>query len=130
MCSPCCASAMTASRPMACSRISPMNDLGIHDENDAVSRYRHDAPAGDRAVAKPPKPQARRRHAGRLLAVGGFLLLGGSVALGAWGHYSRRQEALATSRHERDLVLGVRVEVVAPSPGTRSVSLPCTTAAF
>src|ERR1700722_7979659 len=132
MCSPYCASAMTALRPMACSRISPMNDLGIHDENDAVTRYRRDGPAGDHAVAKPPKPRARarRRQAGRLLAVGGVLLLGGSVSLGAWGHYSRQQEGLATSHHERDLVPSMRVAVVAPSPSTRAVSLPCTTAAF
>jgi RND family efflux transporter MFP subunit len=107
-----------------------MNDLGFHDESDAVTRHRQDAPAGDCDIERPPKPRARRRRAGRLFAFGGFLLLAASVSLGAWGHYSRQQEALATTRQERDFVPGMRVAVVAASPSTRSVSLPCTTAAF
>src|SRR5579859_3994143 len=85
---------------MACSRISPMNDLGI------------------------------RRSSGRLFALGGFLLLAGGLSLGAWGHYSRSQQVIATAGLERDFIPSVRVATIEASSDTVSVTLPATTAAF
>jgi RND family efflux transporter MFP subunit len=72
----------------------------------------------------------RRRWGGRLFVLGGFLLLVGGLSLGAWGNYSQQQEVMATARRERDFVPSLRVAMVETSPGTFSVTLPGTTAAF
>jgi multidrug efflux pump subunit AcrA (membrane-fusion protein) len=72
----------------------------------------------------------QRRWGGRLFALGGFLLLAGGVALGAWRHYSQHQEVMATAERERDFVPSVRVAMVEANPGIMSVALPGTTAAF
>ena len=110
-----------------------MNDLTRIPDGDAATPL---APPHDRAHEAAPRhgsqagSQARRRRGGRLVALAGCLLLAGSLSLGAWGHYARQQEVLATARQARDFVPTMRVAVVAPSPRTRSVSLPCTTAAF
>jgi RND family efflux transporter MFP subunit len=50
--------------------------------------------------------------------------------MGARGNYAQRQEVTATAKQERDFVPTLRVATVEPSPGTVSVSLPGTTAAF
>ncbi|HME25179.1 MAG TPA: efflux RND transporter periplasmic adaptor subunit [Acetobacteraceae bacterium] len=57
-----------------------------------------------------------------------LLVLG--LSLGSWEHSSQRQEVLATAAQQRDFVPEVRVATVEASPGTVSVTLPGTTAAF
>jgi hypothetical protein len=112
---PCCASATTALRLMAYSRISPMNDLNF-----------------GRDIANPPKHrrQVRRRWGGRLFALGGFLLLAGGLSLGTWAHDRQQQQVTATAQQEHDFVPSLRVATVEPSRGIMSVTLPGTTAAF
>src|SRR5580700_5740787 len=123
---------MTASRPMACSRNSPMNDLFRHDGNDAIERHRLDGPTLRREVEKEPgrRTYARRRRGGRLFAFGGTLLLASGLVLGGWGNHALKQEVLATARQDRDFVPSYRVATVAANSATVSVTLPGTTAAF
>jgi RND family efflux transporter MFP subunit len=102
-----------------------MNDLDIHDRNNVINTNRWDNRAGDR-----PKYRRRRQCRGRVLALGGFLLLAGGLSMGAWGDYSQRQEVMATVRQQRDFVPSVRVATVQASPRSVSVTLPGTTAAF
>jgi RND family efflux transporter MFP subunit len=59
-----------------------------------------------------------------------LLLLAGGLLQGTWGNYSQHQEVMATARQELDFVPSVRVATVEASPGTVSVTLPGTTAAF
>src|ERR1700751_3439940 len=117
---------------MACSRISPMNELRIFDQNDAIPADPLDKPAFGRGVEKAPKHrrEARRRWGGRAFALGGFLLLAGGLSLGAWRHYSQQRQVMATAQREHDFVPSVRVATVEASPAFRSVTLPATTAAF
>src|SRR5271155_419250 len=117
---------------MACSRISPMNNSGMPDRNDATPRDREDSPAVDRDTVNSRKPRrgARRRWGGRLVAMGAFLLLAGGVSLGAWGHHSRQQDVMATAERQRDFVPSLRVATVVANPAMVSVTLPATTAAF
>src|SRR5580700_4938835 len=123
---------MTASRPMAYSRISPMNDLGVRDRYDAIGRDRRDSPAVDREIESPVKHRlwARRRWGGRLFALGGFLLLAAGLSLGVWGKISQQEQVTATAEQARDFIPSVRVATVEASPATVSVTLPGTTAAF
>jgi RND family efflux transporter MFP subunit len=109
-----------------------MNDLDIHDRNDAIARDRQDNSTGDRTTKTQPKPRPARprRWGGRLFALGGTLLLAGSLSLGAKENYSPQQEVMATARQEHDYVPSLRVATVEASPGTVSVTLPGTTAAF
>jgi RND family efflux transporter MFP subunit len=101
-----------------------MNDLYVHDRNDAID------PAA-REIRKPPEQRPRaHRWGGRLLALGAFLSLAVGLSLGVWEHYSQRQQAMATAGQQLDFVPSVRVATVEPSPGTVSVTLPGTTAAF
>jgi hypothetical protein len=62
-----------------------MNDLGFLDWNDAITPDRLDNPAGDRGIENRPKHRPRRRWGGRLVALGGSVLLAGGLSLGAWG---------------------------------------------
>src|ERR1700757_1923482 len=123
---------MTASRRMACSRISLMNDLGLRDGDDLLDRDRRDSPAGDREIESPAKhpPRVRRRLGGRLFALVGFLLLAGGLSLGVWGKISQQQQVAATAEQARDLVPSVDVATVKASSAAVSVTLPGTTAAF
>jgi RND family efflux transporter MFP subunit len=109
-----------------------MSDLDSPDRNDAIDRERQDSPATDLEIVKPPthRPKARRQWGGRLFAFGGFLLLTAGLSLGAWGYYSRWQQVMATAKQERDFVPSLRVATVEASPGTVSITLPGTTAAF
>jgi len=109
-----------------------MNDVDIRDRNDALDPNRQDSPAVHRDIEKPSRHRTpvRRRWGGRLFAFGGFLLLAGSLWLGAWGYYSRHQEVMATAERERDFVPSLHVATVEASPHIVSVSLPGTTAAF
>jgi RND family efflux transporter MFP subunit len=102
-----------------------MNDLDIHDQNNVINTNCWDNRAGDRR-----KYRRRRRWNGRLLALAGFLLLAGGLSMGAWGNYSQQQKVMAAARQERDFVPSVRVATVEASPGTVSITLPGTTAAF
>jgi RND family efflux transporter MFP subunit len=107
-----------------------MNDVLSRDESDAL-----DVPVGrstHRQTAKAPKPRpkARRRWGGRLVALGAFSLLAGGVALGASRHHEQHQQVMATAERERDFAPRVRVATVEANPGIVSVSLPGTTAAF
>ena len=107
-----------------------MNDLGLPNRNNVIHLDRQDRPAVERETGNAPKQRRRRRWGGRLFALGGFLLLAGGLSLGAWGHYSQQQQVMATAEQERDFVPSLRVATVAASPGTMSVTLPGTTAAF
>jgi RND family efflux transporter MFP subunit len=107
-----------------------MNDVLSRDESDGL-----DVPVGrptHRQTAKAPKPRpkARRRWGGRLVALGAFSLLAGGVALGASRHHEQHQQVMATAERERDFAPRVRVATVEANPGIVSVSLPGTTAAF
>jgi RND family efflux transporter MFP subunit len=109
-----------------------MNDLGIHDRTDAISLDCQDSRSRGGDIEKPAKDpaQMRRRWGGRLFALGGFLLLAAGLSLGARGNYLQQQDVTTTARQERDFVPNLRVETVEASPGTVTVTLPGTTAAF
>src|ERR1700732_81412 len=102
---------MTASRPLPCSRISPMNDLFRLNRNDAIDRNRQDSRTFHREIEKQPgrRTHVRRRRGGRLFALGGFVLLAGGLTLGGWGNHALKQEVIATAARERDFVPGLRV---------------------
>src|SRR6202790_1765308 len=123
---------MTASRPMACSRISPMNDLFRLNRNDAIDRERLDSPTFHRVIEKPAKHRQpmRSRRGGRLVALGGFVLRAGGLTLGGWGNYSLNQEVMATAKQQHDFVPSLHVAAVEANPAIVSVALPGTTAAF
>src|SRR5246500_2972594 len=117
---------------MACSRISPMNDLDLRDRDDVIDRDRQDNPAVDREIKSPAKhrPPVRRRWGGRLFALVGFLLLAGGLSLGVWAKISQQHQVTATAEQARDLVPSVDVATVQASSAAVSVTLPGTTAAF
>jgi RND family efflux transporter MFP subunit len=93
----------------------------ILDRRDTLARYQH--------IEKRLKGRKRpRRWGGRVFALG--LVLAAGLTMGARGNYAQRQEVTATAKQERDFVPTLRVATVEPSPGTVSVSLPGTTAAF
>ena len=109
-----------------------MNDLFRPTRNDAIDRNRLGGPAFHRDIEKPAKHRqpVRRRRGGRLVALGGFVLLAGGLTLGGWGNYSMKQEVMATAKQQRDFVPGFHVATVEANPTTVSVTLPGTTAAF
>ena len=107
-----------------------MND--IHDRNEAINRDRRGHPAGAGEIEHPPKRRTRprRRWGARLFAVGGSLLIGGGLSLGALGSYWRQQAVMATARQQQDFVPSFHVATIEANPATVSVTLPGTTAAF
>jgi RND family efflux transporter MFP subunit len=107
-----------------------MND--IHDRNDAIDRGRWDRRAVTGKIEQPPRhrPKIRRRWGGRLFALGGFLFLTSGLSLGGWGNYSLKQEVMAAAKQQHDFVPSLHVTTVEANPGTVSVTLPGTTAAF
>ena len=109
-----------------------MNDLFRLNRNDAIDRNRLNGPTFHREIEKQPRNRThlRRRRGGRLFALGGFLLLAGGLTLGGWGNYSLKQEVMATARQQHDFVPSLHVATVEANPGTVSVTLPGTTAAF
>jgi len=109
-----------------------MNDLELRDRDDVIDRDRRDNPAVDREIKSPAKhrPPVRRRWGGRLFALSAFFLLAGGLSLGVWGKISQQQQVMATTEQARDFVPRVRVATIEASPGTVSVTLPGTTAAF
>jgi RND family efflux transporter MFP subunit len=107
-----------------------MNDLDIRDQIDTINQDHQDNRTGDRNIENGRKHRLRRRRGGRLFALGGFMLLAGGLSLGAWGNYLQQREVMETAKQERDFVPSLRVATVEASPGTVSVTLPGTTAAF
>jgi RND family efflux transporter MFP subunit len=107
-----------------------MNDLDIRDQIDTINQDHQDNRTGDRNIENGRKHRLRRRRGGRLFALGGFMLLAGGLSLGAWGNYLQQREVMETAKQERDFVPNLRVATVEASPGTVSVTLPGTTAAF
>jgi RND family efflux transporter MFP subunit len=108
-----------------------MNKMSTPHENDAVDADRRESPVmHDKIEMPPPRPRVRRRWGGRLFALGGFLLLGAGVSVGAWGHYRQQQQLMATAEKMRDFVPTLGAATVEQSPSTLSVTLPGTTAAF
>jgi RND family efflux transporter MFP subunit len=109
-----------------------MNEAGIRDPNNAITRDRDHDPAVDRGTGDLPKQRSgvRRRWGASLFALAAFLLLLAGLSLGAWRHYWQHKEVIATAEQERDFVPSVRVATIEESPGTMSITLPGTTAAF
>jgi RND family efflux transporter MFP subunit len=104
-----------------------MNDLHAPDWNNLIHLERQGRPAVERETGKTPK---RRRWGGRLVSLGGLLALAGGLSFGAWGNNAQHEQVMATAKQESDFVPSLRVATVAASPGTMSVTLPGTTAAF
>ena len=107
-----------------------MNDLHAPDWNNVIHLDRQDRPAVERETENAPRRRRRRRWGGRLVSLGGLLALAGSLSFGALGNFSQHKEVMATAEQESDFVPSLRVATVAASPGTMSVTLPGTTAAF
>jgi RND family efflux transporter MFP subunit len=110
--------------------LTPSTDVGADGESEALD-LRARGPV-DRKTESPPKPRpkARRRRGGRLVALGAFSLLAGGVALGASRYDAQHKEVMATAERERDFIPSLRVATVKANPGIVSVVLPGTTAAF
>jgi RND family efflux transporter MFP subunit len=107
-----------------------MNDIHTREEGDALD-LRAGLPTSRQTEKAPkPRPKARRRCGGRLVALGAFSLLAGGVALGASRHHAQHQQVMATGERQRDFVPSVRVATVAANAGIVSVTLPGITAAF
>jgi RND family efflux transporter MFP subunit len=107
-----------------------MNDVPARDESEALD-HRVGPPTNHQTEKAPkPRPKARRRRGGPLVALGALSLLAGGVALGASQHYAQHQHVMATAERERDFVPSMRVATVKANPGIVSVVLPGTTAAF
>ena len=107
-----------------------MNDLGARNWNNLIHLDRQDRPAVERETENAPRRRRRRRWGGRLVSLGGLLALAGGLSCGAWGNYAQHEQVMATAKQESDFVPRLRVATVAASPGTTSVTLPGTTAAF
>jgi RND family efflux transporter MFP subunit len=109
-----------------------MNEVGVRDPNNAITRDPDHNPAVDRDTESPPKQRSgvRRRWGASLFALGAFLLLLAGLSLGAWRHYRQHQEVIATAEQEHDFVPSVRVATVEAIPSITSITLPGTTAAF
>jgi RND family efflux transporter MFP subunit len=109
-----------------------MNDQFRLNRNDAIERKQLDSPTLHREVEQQPRHRTHvhRRRGGRLVALGGFLLLAGGLTLGGWENYALKQQVMATAKQERDFVPSLRVATVEANRATVSVTLPGTTAAF
>jgi len=67
---------------------------------------------------------------GRIAAFSAVLIVPAALGSGAWSHYARQREVIATAEQERDFVPQVRVAKVEPSDPIEVVKLPATTSAF
>ena len=71
------------------------------------------------------------RNKSGVLLVGTVLsLFAGTLAVGAWKHYTQHEDTLASAEQRRTFVPTVRVATVKPTSGELTVSLPATTSAF
>jgi RND family efflux transporter MFP subunit len=102
-----------------------MNELGS-DSNVRLGQRG----GGDHGIENRRNPRLRRRRGGRVLALGGFLLLAAGLSVGVRGNYSRHEEVMVAAKQERDSVPVLRVASIEASPAILSVTLPSTTAAF
>jgi RND family efflux transporter MFP subunit len=71
-----------------------------------------------------------RNKSGVLLAGTVLALFAGTLAVGAWKHYTQQEDTLASAEQRRNFVPTVRVTTVKPASGALTVSLPATTSAF
>ena len=71
-----------------------------------------------------------RNKSGVLLAGTVLALFAGTLAVGAWKHYTQQEDTLASAEQRRNFVPTVRVTTVKPASGELTVSLPATTSAF
>jgi RND family efflux transporter MFP subunit len=104
-----------------------MNDIR-HEPPLGAEAALYEQPTGragaDRESAFARRPvSAGRLSAGRLLAIGALLLLGGAVAVASW-------QVIAAAEQRRDSVPSVRTAMVRGSGDTISVTWPGTTEAF
>jgi RND family efflux transporter MFP subunit len=102
-----------------------MNELGS-DSNVRLGQRG----GGDHGIENRRNPRVRQRRGGRVLALGGFLLLAAGLSVGVRGNYSRHEEVMVAAKQERDSVPVLRVASIEASPAILSVTLPSTTAAF
>src|SRR6185437_6891833 len=86
------------------------------------------APETDRDVEKPTVRKGGR--GGRIAAFCLVAIATAALGSGAWSHYARQREVIATAEQERDFVPQVRVATVEPSDPIEVVKLPATTSAF
>ena len=116
---------------MACSRISPMNDLDARTRMTRSTGHRqHDLPSTARSRSRQSTAAGAADGAGVCSRLADLCC---SPAASRWARgetirSSRRSWRLPSS--ERDFVPSLRVATVEASPGTVSVTLPGTTAAF
>jgi RND family efflux transporter MFP subunit len=107
-----------------------MNDVDTDDRNDAIA-HGHPRNMGLEGALLNSTPQLGRRRVGeRVLALGSILVLAAGLSLGAWERYRQWHQVEATATQQHNFVPTVHVATVEASPGTVSVTLPGTTAAF
>jgi RND family efflux transporter MFP subunit len=87
-------------------------------------------PDGPAPGSRRPGGSQPRRYGGILLGAAILSLSSGTLAWGAWKHYAREDDALASAEQRRSSVPGVRTAAVKPATGEIVVSLPATTSAF
>ena len=85
-------------------------------------------PETDRDAETPPV--RKRGRGGRIAALSVVVIGAAALGSGAWSHYARQREVMATAEQERDFVPHVRVATVEPSDPIEVVKLPATTSAF
>jgi RND family efflux transporter MFP subunit len=86
-----------------------------------------DDPTPDVRRSGGPRP---RRYGGILLGAAILTVFSGTLAWGAWKHYAREGDALASAEQRRSFVPSVRTAAVKATSGEIVVSLPATTSAF
>ena len=109
-----------------------MNDLGHPNCNNVIHLHRQDRPAVERETENAPKrAHGRRRWGGRLFALGGSCAARRRPLAGGVGTTIRSSNRSWRPPSRSAISCpALRVATVEPSPGTMSVTLPGTTAAF
>jgi RND family efflux transporter MFP subunit len=107
-----------------------MNDVDTDDRNDEIA-HGHPRNMGlEGALLNSTTQLRRRRVGGRMLGLGSILVLAAGFSLGTWERYRQWHRVEATATQQHNFVPTVHVATVEASPGTVSVTLPGTTAAF
>lgn len=86
--------------------------------------------AGENVGPSPTTDKTSSPTGRRLLGLGLLALVLGSLAFGAWKHFARYRQVMATAEELRNFVPNVRVGEVKASGETIRVILPATTSAF